>query len=86
MSRSQRYDINMINIVLQRFESMFKKNMPEKGGSFYLQSKIYFAKEHLMQDFPSELNKSEFNPTPEEAQKTTEEQKQEAGKDEQKKE
>ena len=52
---------------------MFKKNMPEKGGSFYLQSKIYFAKEHLMQDFPPELNKSEFNPTPEDASKPAEE-------------
>jgi hypothetical protein len=52
---------------------MFKKNMPEKGGSFYLQSKIYFAKEHLMQDFPPELNKSEYNPTPEEASKPAEE-------------
>ena len=38
------------------------KNSTDKGGSFYLQSKIYFAKEHLMQDFPEELNTSKFNP------------------------
>ena len=37
--------------------------MPDKGGSFYLQSKIYFAKEHIMQDFPSDLNVSKFNPS-----------------------
>jgi len=41
---------------MERFEVMFEKNLPEKGGSFYLQSKIYFAKEFLMQDFPLELN------------------------------
>ena len=39
-------------------EMIFEKNNPEKGGSFYLQSKVYFAKEHLMQDFPPEFNKS----------------------------
>ena len=43
---------------VQRFEKIFEKNNPEKGGSFYLQSKVYFAKEHLMQDFPPEFNKS----------------------------
>ena len=41
---------------------MFEKNNPEKGGSFYIQSKVYFAKEFLMQDFPPELNKSQYNP------------------------
>ena len=44
---------------------MFQKNNPEKGGSFYVQSKIYFAKEHLMQDFPSDLNTSQSNPNTE---------------------
>ena len=58
-----------VSDVLQRFEKMYEKNNPEKGGSFYLQSKIYFAKEHLMQDFPAELNKSQFNPNPEAADK-----------------
>ena len=52
---------------------MFEKNNPEKGGSFYIQSKIYFAKEHLMQDFPPELNKSQYNPNPEGAEKQEEE-------------
>lgn len=36
--------------------------MPEKGGSFYIQSKVYFAKEFIMQDFPPELNMSKYNP------------------------
>ena len=48
--------------VMERFETLFEKNLPEKGGSFYVQSKIYFAKEFLMQDFPPELNSSQFNP------------------------
>lgn len=42
--------------VMERFETLFEKNLPEKGGSFYIQSKVYFAKEFLMQDFPLELN------------------------------
>jgi len=31
---------------------MFQKNDPSKGGSFYLQSKIWCAKEEIMKDFP----------------------------------
>ena len=49
--------------IMERFEELFSRNDPEKGGSFYLQSKIYFAKEFLMQDHPVELNISKFNPT-----------------------
>lgn len=41
---------------------LFEKNVPERGGNLYIQSKIYFAKEFLMQDFPVELNQSKFNP------------------------
>jgi import inner membrane translocase subunit TIM16 len=48
--------------VMERFETLIEKNSSERGGSFYLQSKIYFAKEFLMQDYPAELNKSKFNP------------------------
>ncbi|TNV75648.1 hypothetical protein FGO68_gene154 [Halteria grandinella] len=61
--------------VMERFETMFQKNNPEKGGSFYIQSKIYFAKEFLMQDFPTEFNKSEFNPDPEAQAKADKEEK-----------
>ena len=51
--------------IMDRFEELFAKNDPQKGGSFYLQSKIYFAKEFLMQDHPAELNISKHNPTDE---------------------
>ncbi len=47
---------------MERFDILFEKNLPEKGGSFYIQSKLYFAKEFLMQDFPIEYNQSKFNP------------------------
>ena len=47
--------------VLERFEILFEKNAPENGGSFYIRSKIFFAKEHLMQDWPAELNITKFD-------------------------
>jgi import inner membrane translocase subunit TIM16 len=34
---------------LQRYETMFKRN--EESGSFYLQSKVYRAKERLEQEY-----------------------------------
>jgi len=43
---------------MERFDTLIEKNTPEKGGSFYIQSKVFFAKEHLMQDFPPEMNDS----------------------------
>ena len=46
---------------------MFEKNLPEKGGSFYIRSKIYFAKKQLMIDFPQELDVSKYNPGSEQA-------------------
>ena len=46
---------------MERFEILFEKNSVEKGGSFYIRSKIFFAKEHLMQDWPKELNVSKFD-------------------------
>ena len=52
-------------------------NEPMKGGSFYIQNKVYYAKEFLMQDFPNEENVSKHNPDYEESEKkeeTTEEQ------------
>ncbi len=33
--------------VQSHFERMFTQNDPEKGGSFYIQSKIYFARDLL---------------------------------------
>ena len=34
--------------VLSKYDRYFKANDPQKGGSFYLQSKIYRAKERLV--------------------------------------
>jgi import inner membrane translocase subunit TIM16 len=48
--------------IMQRFEILIAKNDLSKGGSFYIQSKIYFAKEQLMQDFSADLNTSKYNP------------------------
>ena len=36
--------------VQAQFERMFLQNDPEKGGSFYLQSKIYRAREQIEKD------------------------------------
>lgn len=33
---------------------MMAKNNPSKGGSFYLQSKLWCAKEEIMKDFKEE--------------------------------
>jgi len=44
--------------IMSRFDILSEKNSVEKGGSFYLRSKIYFAKEHLMQEYPADLNTS----------------------------
>lgn len=48
--------------IMERFDSLIEKNQVSKGGSFYIQSKIFWAKQHLMQDFPVELNVSQWNP------------------------
>lgn len=48
--------------IMARFDTLFEKNQPERGGSFYIQSKVYFAKEFLMQDHPTDQNISKFNP------------------------
>ena len=47
--------------VIERFEVLFEKNSMDNGGSFYIRSKVFFAKEHLMQDWPAELNVSKFD-------------------------
>ena len=49
-------------LIMERFEALIQKNQVANGGSFYLQSKIYWAKHQLMLDHPKELNTSEWNP------------------------
>ena len=48
--------------IMEKFEKYFEANDPMKGGSFYIQNKVYYAKEFLMEKYPKELNKSRFNP------------------------
>jgi hypothetical protein len=47
--------------IIQRYEKYFENNDPNKGGSFYLQNKFYYAKEILIKDFPNEDTKSKFD-------------------------
>mmetsp|Transcript_32685 Transcript_32685/g.28944 ORF Transcript_32685/g.28944 Transcript_32685/m.28944 type:complete len:162 (+) Transcript_32685:9-494(+) len=66
--------------IMERFEELFGKN----ENSFYLQSKIYFAKEFLMQDHPEELNISKFNPSEDAGKEEAEEGEQKEEKEESK--
>ena len=71
-------------LIMEKFEDLFGKNDPEKGGSFYLQSKIYFAKEFLMQDYPPELNISKYNPSEDAGDEKDDEAKEESKEEENK--
>ena len=64
--------------VMERFDFLFEKNQTDRGGSFYIQSKIYFAKQHLMSDFSSDLNVSQWNPDGEGREEKKEEDTEEA--------
>lgn len=48
--------------IMERFDKLMKLNDPEKGGSFYIQNKIYYAKEYLMEIHSKDDNVSEYNP------------------------
>jgi import inner membrane translocase subunit TIM16 len=48
--------------IMEQYDKYFESNDPMKGGSFYIQNKIYYAKEFLMEKYPSDLNKSKSNP------------------------
>ena len=39
--------------MLERYYTLYKKNDPALGGTAYLQSKIFVAKEALMTQFPN---------------------------------
>jgi hypothetical protein len=60
-------------------------NDPSRGGSFYIQNKVYYAKEFLMQDFPSEENVSKYNPDYEEKEESNSDKKEEKSQDEKEK-
>jgi import inner membrane translocase subunit TIM16 len=48
--------------IVEKYEQLFKMNDPEKGGSFYLQSKIFRAKERFEMEYDLIL-KNQANPT-----------------------
>jgi len=48
-------------LIMERYEKYFIINDPSKGGSYYLQNKIFYAKEFLMKDFPKSENKSKYD-------------------------
>jgi hypothetical protein len=62
-----------------------ESNDPNKGGSFYIQNKVYYAKEFLMQDFPQEENVSIYNPDYQEKEEPSDDKKEEKGQDEKEK-
>jgi mitochondrial import inner membrane translocase subunit TIM16 len=44
---------------VQQYDKYFAQNEPAKGGSFYLQSKIYRAKECLEKEIEAERKKAQ---------------------------
>jgi import inner membrane translocase subunit TIM16 len=78
---SRRIKFSVCPYAMQSFVRLFKNNDVEKGGSFYLQSKIYRAKEALeaemqergVQFTPAEIPMPE--PKPEESASESEEKK-----------
>lgn len=47
-------NINTYKFLIKAYMTLFKKNDPLKGGSFYIQSKVHAAKEFLMVQHPEE--------------------------------
>ena len=45
--------------VMERFKSLFDKNEPSKGGSFYLQSKVLRARERIELEVRQAAEKAE---------------------------
>ncbi|KNE60037.1 hypothetical protein AMAG_05474 [Allomyces macrogynus ATCC 38327] len=50
--------------VLARYETMFKQNDPEKGGSWYLQAKVFRARERFDLELAEALKVSNPNVEP----------------------
>ena len=48
--------------VLARHKVMFESNDPAKGGSFYIQSKVFRAKERLEMEFSTKAAEGEATP------------------------
>lgn len=73
------------NEIMLKFDKMMTNNQADKGGSYYIACKVYYAKEFLMQDYSTELNTSQWNPNSagvNEEEKEADEQKEEEEKKE----
>eukprot|EP01016_Furgasonia_blochmanni_P037134 TRINITY_DN4333_c0_g2_i9.p1 TRINITY_DN4333_c0_g2~~TRINITY_DN4333_c0_g2_i9.p1 ORF type:complete len:186 (+),score=62.77 TRINITY_DN4333_c0_g2_i9:65-622(+) len=44
--------------IMEKYVKLFDVNDSSKGGSFYVQSKVFYAKEELMKSFPGEEKKA----------------------------
>lgn len=51
--------------IKERYETLFAMNDKSQGGSFYLQSKIFRAKERIDQEMPTDASKSTKDKPPE---------------------
>lgn len=79
-------------MVLDRYYTLFKKNDPAIGGTAYLQSKVFAAKETVMTQFPNaaeveqqfykDVVEPELKAEEERKQKEEEEKKKQVGKEE----
>lgn len=63
------------NEAQEKFDHLFKMNAKENGGSFYLQSKVFRAKERVDQEFKEALKHQQ-----EQDQTTTEQKTNTSGK------
>ncbi len=52
--------LKVFHFLIQKYEQLFDMNDPAQGGSFYLQSKVFRAKERL----ELELGKTKETPSP----------------------
>lgn len=48
-----------MDVVMDRFKRLFDANEVEKGGSFYLQSKIYRARQRIERELAKEMERLE---------------------------
>ena len=60
-------------VVLERFKKMYDLNDPIKGGSFYLQSKIFRAKEALEHELNPDAEEEDENDEESKAKKESDE-------------
>lgn len=45
--------------IMEKYNKLVKMNDPEKGGAFYIQNKVFYAKEFLILEFPPKPEEEE---------------------------